>query len=128
LGIISFGNPNTERVRGYRGYVSGESLLFGTAEWRLPIANDLQTQLLGLVSLGRTSVAVFADGGIVGGVSNLPGVSTERRVGAGVELKNELRVLGLSLSQSVGAARPADQLQNDAFTDVYWRIKGSIAF
>lgn len=128
FGIISFGNPNTERVRGYRGYVAGESLLFGTAEWRLPIADDLQTQILGLVSLGRTSVAVFADGGIVGGVTNLPGVSTERRVGAGVELKNELRVLGLSLSQSLGAARPADQLQNDAFTDVYWRIKGSIAF
>lgn len=128
FGIISFGNPNTERVRGFRGYVAGESLLFGTAEWRMPIADDLQTQILGVVALGRTSVAVFADGGVVGGVTNLPGVSTERRVGAGVELKNELRVLGLSLSQSLGAARPADQLQSDAFTDIYWRIKGSIAF
>lgn len=128
FGIVAFGNPNTERVRGYRGYVTGESLLFGTAEWRMPLVDDLKTQILGLVALGRTSVAVFADGGVVGGVTNVPGVSTERRVGAGVEFKNELRVLGLSLSQSVGAARPADQLQNDAFTDVYWRIKGSIAF
>jgi hypothetical protein len=58
----------------------------------------------------------------------MPGVSTERRVGAGVELKNELRLFGLSLSQSIGAARPADKLQDDAFTDIYWRIKGSIAF
>ncbi len=128
LGIIAFGNPSTERVRGYRGYVSGESLLFGTVEWRMPLVPDLQTSVLGLVSLGRTTVAMFADGGVVGGVRNLPGVSTERRVGAGVELKNELRILGLSLSQSLGAARPADQLQNDAFTDYYWRIKGSVAF
>jgi Tol biopolymer transport system component len=128
LGIIAFGNPNTERVRGYRGYVSGESLLFGTAEWRMPLVPDLQTSVLGLVELGRTTMAVFADGGIVGGVTNLPGVSTERRVGAGVELKNELRVFGLSLSQSLGAARPADKLKDDAFTDIYWRIKGSIAF
>lgn len=127
-GIFNFGRSSTERVRGFRKYATGDVLLFGSAEFRLPIANSLQTQVLGLVSLGSTSLAAFVDAGMVGGVTNLPGVSTEQRSGAGFEIKNQTSILGLAIAQSFGAARPTNALMDDAFTDFYWRIKGSVAF
>lgn len=128
LGIIQFERGGTERVRGYRKYVVGDALYFGTAEVRVPVVGDLQTQVLGLVSLGRTSVSAFADVGMVTGVSNLPGVDTEKRAGIGFEARNEVRILGLSISQSVGLARPADRWDDAGANDLYWRIKGVVAF
>lgn len=121
-GIFNFGRSSTERVRGYRKYATGDVLLFGSAELRLPLLNDLQTQVLGLVSFGRTSLAAFVDAGMV------DGVTTEKRTGTGIELKNQTNFLGLSILNSFGAARPTDSLTDDAFTDFYWRIKGSVAF
>ncbi len=128
LGLISFARSGAERVRGYRRYATGDGLYFGSAELRVPVAPTLNTQVLGLVSLGRTSAAVFADAGRVTGVTNIPGTSTEDRFGVGAELKNELTIFGLSISQSIGLARPADRWNDAGANDLYWRIKGVVAF
>jgi hypothetical protein len=127
-GLISFARSGAERVRGYRQYATGDGLYFGSAELRVPVAPTLNTSVLGLVSLGRTSAAVFADAGRVTGVTNIPGTTTEDRFGVGAELKNELSILGLSISQSIGLARPADRWDDAGANDLYWRIKGVVAF
>lgn len=76
---------DAERVRGYRRYALGTRLLFGTAEYRMPLVRDLRTELLGLLSLGSTSLALFTDAALV-----WSGDFDQRieRVGVGAELKN----------------------------------------
>jgi hypothetical protein len=86
---------DSERVRGYREYALGDRMLFGTMEYRLPLLPDLQTRLLGVLSLGATSLAAFTDGAVVWSQGNFPGA--ERRIGAGFELKNVVRLGNLSV-------------------------------
>ena len=42
---LTFGDA--ERVRGYRTYALGDRLLFGTAEYRVPLLSSLRTRILG---------------------------------------------------------------------------------
>ena len=114
-----------ERVRGYNEHLIGDRLLFGSAEYRIPLLPDLQTRVLGLVSFGATSLAFFADGAAV----RTPAADDwEYRLGAGVELKNALRLAGLEIAHSVGAAQPHDALGRNEPVDVYYRIRAAIPF
>jgi hypothetical protein len=122
--------PENERVRGYRSYAVGDRVLFGTAEYRVPVAPGLGTELLGLVRLGATSAALFADGGLVWDGTD----PTARRLGVGVELKNELVLLGgaLRLGHALGLAQPADRVgQYDEFNEdyrLYYRVRAGLPF
>ncbi len=116
---------DADRVRGYRSYTLGTRLGFGTAEYRIPLVPSLNTELLGLVELGRTTVSGFLDGGIVWeGADVEDGV---RRVGAGVELKNALRLGSLRVGHALGTARPV--LEGDGTGwNVYYRVQTALPF
>lgn len=118
---------DTERVRGYRSYALGNRLLFGTAEYRVPLLSSLETTLLGLVSLGSVAGALFADGGLVwsdGGIGDAIG-----RLGVGVELKNALNLGGIfTLSHAIGAAQPAEAVGSHSDWEVYYRIRTAVPF
>lgn len=119
---------DSERVRGFSDYVTGDRLLFGTIEYRIPLLADLNTRFLGFIGLGRTTIAPFLDAGMVR--SNTPGSESryERRAGAGLELKNVLQFGPLSLVHSLGYAQPIQDLGKDQNQEVYYRVKAVIPF
>ena len=123
VGLLSFVDAN--RVRGYRDPVVGNRLAFGTLEYRMPVASSLQTNILGFFSLGATTLALFADGGIVW----RDRLQLTRRLGAGAELKNVL-VLGgvISIAHAVGVGQPYDDLGTDRNYEVYYRLRAALPF
>jgi len=126
--FVQFFN-DSERVRGYRKYAAGSRVLFGSAEYRIPFIPSLQTEILGLISLGSTSLTLFTDAAIVGDAIQEDGeTTTVDRWGAGAEIKNELQIFGLSFAHSVGVAQPVDNLFGDDFVDLYYRVKAVIPF
>jgi Tol biopolymer transport system component len=125
-GMIPFTLEETDRVRGYRQYSLGNRVLFGTAEYRVPLLSDLQTRLLGLVSLGATSAAVFVDAGMVWNDADL--ADADRRLGVGFELKNALNLGFLRVMHAVGIAQPADAIGGDQPYDLYYRIRAAVPF
>lgn len=125
-GTIPITLGDAERVRGYRTFALGDRVLFGTAEYRVPLLSSLQTRLLGLVELGATTLAAFADGGVVWSGSDLDGAV--RRLGTGLEVKNALRLGGfLELAHAVGVAQPAADL-GDEEVEVYYRVRAAVPF
>jgi hypothetical protein len=128
LAGLDFLYTDTERIRGYREYVTGNRLLFGSVEYRIPFADDLNTSLLGLISLGRTTLTAFADGGLVWSDDMSPGSEAVRRAGAGLELKNVLNIAGINIVHSLGVARPTPQLSNNEHTEWYYRIRAVVPF
>jgi hypothetical protein len=122
--------PENERVRGYRSYALGNRVAFGTAEYRVPVASGLQTEVLGLARLGATSAALFADGGLVWNGAT----PTARRLGLGAELKNEVILAGgaLRVGHALGVAQPADRLgtYDERGTDyrAYYRVQAAVPF
>jgi Tol biopolymer transport system component len=125
---MDFLYTDTERVRGYRDYVTGNRLLFGTFEYRIPFLDDLETKLLGIVSLGRTTLTAFADGGIVWNDGFAPGSDAVKRAGAGLELKNVLDFGGLQIVHSLGLAQPVEHLGKDEHTELYYRLRAVVPF
>ncbi|MDZ7721173.1 MAG: hypothetical protein U5K72_20290 [Balneolaceae bacterium] len=126
--FVQFFN-DSERVRGYRKYVAGNRVLFGSAEYRMPFIPSLQTEILGLIRLGATSLTLFTDGAIVGDTIQEDGsTKTIDRWGAGAEIKNELQIFGLSFAHSVGVAQPVHNLFEDDFVDLYYRVKAVVPF
>lgn len=119
---------DAERVRGFHDYVTGNRMLFGTLEYRIPFADDLQTQLLGLVSLGRTTLAVFADGGVVWSDSLTPDDAAISRAGLGAEVKNVLTFGGLQLTHSLGFAQPVQDFGGSRNQEVYYRVRAVVPF
>ncbi|PSQ99544.1 MAG: hypothetical protein BRD48_03855 [Bacteroidetes bacterium QS_9_68_14] len=122
--------PDNERVRGYRSYAPGNRVAFGTAEYRVPVVSGLRTEILGLARLGATSAALFADSGLVWDGAT----PTARRLGLGVELKNEV-VLGgglLRVGHALGVAQPADRVgtydERGADYRVYYRVQAAVPF
>lgn len=115
-----------DRVRGYNSYVIGNRVLFGSAEYRIPLLPDLQTRLLGLVSLGATTGALFVDAAVVWSGNDISGGVT--RAGAGSEIKNALRIGGLDITHSVGIAQPIDAADVDDPMEVYYRVRAAIPF
>jgi len=125
---LDFLYADAERVRGYNDYVIGNRMLFGTLEYRMPFADDLNTSLLGILSLGRTTLAAFVDGGVVWTDGFSPDDNAVSRAGAGAELKNVLTIGGLSIIQSLGYAQPVPDFGSSRNEEVYYRIRAVIPF
>jgi dipeptidyl aminopeptidase/acylaminoacyl peptidase len=117
---------DAERVRGYRRYVLGNRVAFGSIEYRMPLAPSLQTQVLGLVGLGYTTLSAFVDGGLVW----TDGRPTDgvQQLGAGFELKNALRLGGLQVGHSLGIAQPSTALGTTDNVRVYYRVQTALPF
>lgn len=126
--FIRFFN-DSERVRGYRQYLAGKRVLFGSAEYRMPFIPSLQSEILGLIELGATSLTLFTDAAVVGDALQADGSKrTVERWGAGAEIKNELRLFGLEFAHSLGVAQPVQDLFEDDFVDLYYRVKAVVPF
>lgn len=120
---------DTERVRGYRNFIAGKQVLFGSLEYRVPFLPSLQTKILGFAELGSTAVNIFSDAGVIWNALFSDGDnSTEHRWGAGAELRNELRLFGIGISHSVGIAQPVNKLFKDDSYDLYYRVRAVIPF
>ncbi|MEM8485517.1 MAG: hypothetical protein AAF564_08195 [Bacteroidota bacterium] len=123
FGIMAFSDAT--RVRGYREFAYGDRVLFGTAEYRMPVLPSLQTTILGLISLRQTTLSAFIDAGAVWE----DGVRITRRTGAGIEAKNALVIGGvLQLMHAVGIAQPTSQLGTTDDYEVYYRVRASLPF
>lgn len=118
-----------ERVRGYREFVAGDQVVFGSIEYRMPLASSLETRILGIIDLGSTALSLYSDAGVVWNPrgENFTG-KTEKRWGAGAEIKNELRLLGVGISHAAGIAQPAQELFTDADYDLYYRVRAVVPF
>lgn len=118
---ISFGQH--DRVRGYASVLAGRSLAFGSVEYRVPVG-DLNTSVLGQVRLGATSLALFADGAVVGRTGAFGYATT--RFGYGAELKNAVNLAGLlAAGHAVGVAWPVER---GGEMEVYYRIRLGVPF
>ena len=123
FGILAF--SNADRVRGFRQFVYGDRMVFGTAEFRMPFIPNLQTTLLGMISLRSTTLSAFVDAGIVWN----DGKSLSRRVGLGAEIKNAVVIGGmLQLMHAVGIAQPAPNFGTKDNYEIYYRIRAALPF
>ncbi|NND72491.1 MAG: hypothetical protein HKN43_13025 [Rhodothermales bacterium] len=117
---------DVERVRGYRSFVVGNRLAFATAEYRVPVAPSLQTRILGVLSFGKTTASLFADGAIVFTDQDFAG--RDARLGAGIELKNALTIgNAITFMHALGAAWPQDDFSVGKY-EIYYRIRTSLPF
>lgn len=120
---------DNERIRGYRAFVTGKQVAFGSVEYRIPFIPSLKTQVFGFIRLGGVSVSLFSDAGLVWDARSEYGeTGTLQRWGAGAELKNEISIAGLSISHAFGVAQPAQQLFTDAKSDIYYRVQAVVPF
>jgi hypothetical protein len=120
---------NNERVRGYREFITGDKVGFGSFEYRMPVVSSLQTQLLGFLQFGGASVAVFTEGAVVGnGASETEEKGTIYRWGSGAEIKNQVSVFGLTIAHSLGIAQPTKKLFTSHKYDLYYRVKAVLPF
>lgn len=126
-GLIDLTFSTTDRVRGYRRVVVGGRTFFGSAEYRIPLVPSLRTSILGLVTLGATTIAPFVDFGAVW--SRPQNLDVVYQTGAGIELKNTLRIADLlDVSHAIGFAQPADRLGSDTDHEIYYRIRTALPF
>lgn len=120
---------DTDRVRGYRQFVAGDRVLFGSAEYRMPFIPSLNTSILGILELGSTTLSLFTDGGVVWNALDKDGTQfTDKRWGAGVEIKNSIRVFGLTFTHALGIAQPAQELFSHDDYDLYYRVRAVVPF
>ena len=118
-----------ERVRGFRDFIAGNRVAFGSLEYRIPFLPSLNTTILGLVDLGSTSISLFTDAGVVWNARFDDGTTgTEHRWGAGTELKNSINFGGIRFIHAVGLAQPAQELFTDADYDLYYRVRATVPF
>lgn len=126
---LNFLYSDTERVRGFSDYVTGDRMLFGTLEYRMPFLSSLQTEILGMISLGRTTLSAFLDAGAIWGEPDSTGErALTSRAGTGVELKNVLNIGPLSIIHSLGFAQPVPDFGGSQNQEIYYRIKTTIPF
>lgn len=124
--LIDISFSDLDRVRGFRQFAIGRSVWFGSLEYRVPLTRSLRTRILGLVSLGATSVAVFADGALLYPEYALR--NPDQRLGVGVELKNAVTIYDyLTIMHAVGVAQPAEHLGSSDH-EIYYRIRAAVAF
>jgi hypothetical protein len=125
-GAVPLSLGDAERVRGYRSYVLGNRVAFGSIEYRMPLAPSLRTEILGLVSLGKTTLSAFVDGGLVWNDGNFgDGV---RQAGTGLELKNALRLFGFRIGHALGVAQPTTALGTRDDVQLYYRVQTALPF
>ncbi len=125
-GTVPFSLGNAERVRGYRRYVLGNRVAFGRAEYRMPLASSLRTDVLGLVALGHTTLSAFVDGGMVWRNADLRG--GVQQLGTGAEVKNALRLFGVRVGHALGVAQPAAELGTRDGVHLYYRVQTAFPF
>tara|TARA_R100001143_G_scaffold63593_1_gene73092 strand:- start:2536 stop:5508 length:2973 start_codon:yes stop_codon:yes gene_type:complete len=126
---LNFLYNDTERVRGFSDYVPGNRMLFGTLEYRMPFLSSFQTEFLGLISLGRTTLSAFLDAGAVWSETDRNGARTvTSRAGAGFEVKNVLNIGPLSIIHSLGFAQPVPDFGGSKNREIYYRVKTTIPF
>lgn len=124
-GFLPVSLGDAERVRGYRSYALGNRVLFGSVEYRMPFIPSLQTHILGLVSLGNTTLSAFMDAGAVWNDAAFD--AGIQRIGVGLELKNVVRIADLfSILHAVGIAQPASDFGDTDEYDLYYRIRASV--
>ena len=117
---------DAERVRGYREYVLGNRVAFGSVEYRIPLAPSLRTEVLGLVGLGKTTLSLLVDGGGVWSDADLrTGVW---QLGAGAEIKNALRLFGVRIGHALGVAQPTPALGTRDDVQLYYRVQTALPF
>ena len=117
---------DAERVRGYRRYGLGNRLMFGSLEYRIPLLPSLETRLLGIISLGATTVAGFADAGAVWTDAAIE--DADRRLGVGFEFKNALRIGRLfDVAHAIGWGWPLVE-HEDGDAELYYRIRMALPF
>lgn len=120
---------DNERVRGFREFVFGEQVAFGSVEYRIPFISSLETEILGIIGFGGVNLTFFSDAGAVwGGQTSSAETGTILRWGAGTELKNELSIFGLGVVHSVGFAQPTEKLFTNYEGDFYYRVKAVVPF
>lgn len=120
---------SNERVRGYREFIAGDKVGFGSIEYRIPLVSSLQTQILGFIQFGGASIALFTDGAVIGNALSETGESgTVYRWGSGAEIKNQLSVFGLTIAHSIGIAQPSKKLFSSQKYDFYYRVKAVLPF
>ena len=125
-GFLPIAIGGAERVRGYRRYALGNRVLFGSLEYRTPLVGSLETTVLGLVSLGATTLAAFADAGVVWTDADFD--RADRRLGVGLELKNALEFGGFEIAHALGVAQQAEYVGTLDQYDVYYRIRAAVPF
>jgi outer membrane protein assembly factor BamA len=95
----------------------------------MPVLPSLDTTILGgLLNLGESTLTFFADAGVVWDVQIPSGRSTEKRLGTGMEIKNQVGIGPLKFVHSLGIAQPAGDLFSDRDYDLYYQIKASVPF
>ncbi len=127
LAVPAFGTlelTDQEHVRGYRTFATGDRLLFARAEYRMLVAPSLRTTILGAVSLGATSFALFSDVGVVWGTPQ----GRARQWSAGAEFKNAIRIGAFSFVHALGVGQPVDVLFGPDDATLYYRIGGALPF
>jgi hypothetical protein len=125
-GAVPVSLGDAERVRGYRSYVLGNRMAFGSLEYRMPFAPSLETEVLGLVALGHTTLSAFLDVGMVWNDMNVGG--GVRRAGTGVEVKNALRLFGVRIGHALGVAQPTTEVGTRDGMQVYYRVQTALPF
>ena len=131
--VGNVGLGDAERVRGYRRPLIGERVAFGSAEWRFPPVLDLQTTVLGAIGFGRLVPTLFVDAAAVWNGADF-GDAVDR-VGLGVEVKNELNLLGFQIGHAVGLGARWDQVESGFDgdlrfddLDLYYRVGAALPF
>ncbi len=120
---------DADRVRGYRSFITGSQVAFGSLEYRIPFIPSLRTTILGVLNLGSTNLSLFSDAGVVRNARLDDGTrETVSRWGAGAEVKNHIRLFGVGFSHALGVAQPTRELFTDADVDFYYRVKAVVPF
>jgi len=119
---------DAERVRGYSSLVSGNRMLFGTIEYRMPLFDSLNTQILGIIGFGKTTLSAFLDAGVLWNDDLTPSSNAIKRAGTGLEIKNTLNIGFLEISHSVGFAQPVPDFATSKNQEIYYRVRAVIPF
>ncbi len=113
------------RVRGYRTYVIGNRVLFGTVEYRVPVFRKLNLKPFPFLKFGFVSLAAFSDAGMVW--NHTAYKDATRQMGVGAEMKYTIEVAGFKILHSVGMAQTVGNLGGGAI-DFYQRFHTAVPF
>ena len=120
---------NNSRVRGFKEFVAGDQVAFGSLEYRIPLIPSLETELLGLISFRGVTLSFISDVGMIWEARSATGeTGSIFRWGSGAEFKNQLSFFGLPLTHAIGFAQPTEKLFTNTTGDLYYRVKATIPF
>lgn len=116
----TFGLPENINPRGWDGYLLGDKMIFGSAEYRIPIFPSLPIEVFG-IKLGQITAAAISDFGNVWGQSDAP--SIDWITTAGYEMKFGIQFGGAPiLFIGVGSAQLVEDWKNDEKPGSYVRF------